>query len=42
VTETTTEYKEAATGDGSGFSDFGPSFTSSSGPFQLKSEIKVQ
>jgi len=43
VTETTTEYKEAATGDDSGFSDFGPSlgsFTSSSGPFQLKSETK--
>lgn len=35
VTETTTEYRTAATGD-----DFGPSFTSSSGPFQLKSEIK--
>jgi len=43
VTETTTEYKEAATGDDSGFSDFGgPSFSSSkSGPFQLKgSETK--
>lgn len=38
VTETTTEYKEAATGDDSGFSDFGgPSFSSSkSSPFQLK------
>ena len=43
VTETTTEYKEAATGDDSGFSDFGgPSFSSSkSSPFQLKgSETK--
>lgn len=40
VTETTTEYKEAATGDDSGFSDFGPSFTSSSSPFQLKRETK--
>ena len=42
VTETTTEYKEAATGDDSGFSDFGPSFTSSSSPFQLKRETKVK
>jgi len=46
VTETTTEYKEAATGDDSGFSDFGnpSSFStssSSSGPFRnLKSDIK--
>jgi len=42
VTETTTEYKEAATGDDSGFSDFGQGFSTSSsgGPFHSKSEIK--